>query len=459
MRSKMRYHSLSAALVAILVAHATIPAGALAQASAQTPTSNAAPVADMYARYVAPSQCITGRGRMTAFFWRDKRQDTARYAPLTDSVPRVTRDSLRLCVAHFNIATVPDAQVLPMLDLGLALGDDALIRAATARAEKIIKALPPAKRTWTTEQLALSFLTASPSRITEARHYLHALDEMGKPAAYERFSTHYVTASLAFSAGEVAIADTETKALLAAFSDLGHAEQLNLADTLVHAYSVRTDVLKLTRNRDAVLAMLDSAKNTIMPLEENGGPWANYQKANAAGYLEALRRQANGLGLKAATLHAERWYGPVGDTIFPKPGRVTLVITSHPAALSFPVIATIRRLHDEYAPQGVDIVLSTFTTGWFRMTVTPKPAEEMDDFQQWFMDFLHLPIAVAAEESQFGRLPDGRRQNEPGPNLKAYSFGPNAVLVGKDGKIRVVLNVMPENEQVYRQQIAAALKE
>jgi hypothetical protein len=455
----MRSPSLTAALVATLVAHATIPLVALAQASTQISAPDAAPVPDMYARYVAPSQCITGQGRMTAFFWRDKRQDTARFAPLTDSVPRFTRDSLRLCVAHFTIATVPDAQVLPMLDLGLALGDDVLIHAATARAEKIIKALPPARRPWMTEQLVLSFLHASPSRLTEARHYLHTLDEMGKTAAYERFSTHYVTASLAFTAGEVTMADTETKASLRAFSELGHAEQINLADTLLRAYAVRTEVLKLTRNRDAVLAMLDSAKNTVMPLEENGGPWANYQKANAAGYLATLRRQVNGLGVKAATLHAERWYGPSGDTVFPKPGRVTLVIMSHPAALSFPVIATIRRLHDEYAPQGLDVVLSTFTTGWFRTTVTPKPTEEMDDFQQWFMDFLHLPIAVAAEESQFGRLPDGRRQNEPGPNLKAYSFGPNAVLVGKDGKIRVVLNVMGEYEQVYRQQIAAALRE
>lgn len=459
----MRYNSLSAAVAAIVVACAVACAAVSTRAAAQAPASVSTPdasaAADMYARYVAPSQCITGVSRMTSFYWRDKRADTAHYATLKDTLPRMVRDSLRSCVAHFNVATVPDQQVVPMLDIALALDDDALANAVAARADKIIQALPPAKRPWMIEKVALSFLGATPMRLARAREYMHALDAMGASAAYERFSTHFMSGMLTFSLGNVAVADEDVKAMVAAFADLGHAEQLNIVDSLARGYGTYMQVMQLSQKGNVLLAALDSAKNLLVPLTQNGGPWAQYSRARVEASFGAYSRQAGGLGTKATTLHAERWYGVPGDTVFPKSHRVTIVVVGHPAGISFELLAVLRRLHDAYAAKGLDIVASTYTTGWFRTTVVPKPADEMDDFQHWFEDYLHFPVALAAEESQWGRLPDGRRQNEPGANQKAYEFGPNAVLVGKDGTIRLVLNVMPSTEEVYRQQIEKALEE
>lgn len=410
-----------------------------------------------YARYASPALCVESARRMSAFFWRDKHPDTARYAPQTDSAPRFVRDSLRLCAAQFSVAKVVDADVMPLLQVALLTGDDATIAAATKRLEAGLPVLPVDRRAWVLEGLATSFLSAMPAQLQRARMYAHALDAMGSAAAYERLSIHKILGTYAHSIGNIALADTETSASLAAMTDLSHTQQITLADTIMSAYFARASAVSLLRGKNAVLALLDSGLNVVVPLTQDGGPMTDYHRAVVQNAFGFYRRLYGAMGTPAKPVHADQWLSTTGDTVFPKSGRVTLAILAHPAFFPVAAISVLRRLHDEYAARGLDIVFMTYTTGWFRTIIEPKPGDEIHNLQRWYLDYWHMPASIAAEESQFGRLADGRRRNVPATNLTNYGFGVSAVLIGKDNVIQFALDIIPANEQVYRQQIDAAL--
>jgi hypothetical protein len=433
-----------------------------AGAQASTQASTQAPAAsDPYVRYTSAARCVEGASRMTAFYWRDKHQDTARYAPATDVIPTPVRDSLRMCASHFSAATVADDDVLPMLQLSLLTGDTTAVNAAEARLTRSLAALPLPRRAWLLEGMASALLGARPAQVTRARGYVRALDALGKPAASERMSTHKIVAEYAWSVGELAVADSEIHASLAAAGELGKAEQLNQADGIAGAFILRATIASVRQGRTAATSILDTAATVALPLTQSGSPYDAYRRQRMESGFAYYRTMYNIDGTTAKTVRADWWMGSPGDTVFPKTNKVTVAIIVHPGNLSFPAIATIRRLHDEFASRGLDFVLMTYTTGYFRTAVTPKPSVEVQEFQRWFVDYLHVPLTMAVEESQFGRLPDGRRQNTRMTNEVNYSVGANALLIGKDGVIRMALSLTPnlENEQVYRRQIAAALGE
>lgn len=436
----------------------SLAAGYSAGAQAPAPAPAAS---DPYVRYTSAARCVEGASRMIAFYWRDKHQDTARYAPATDVTPAPVRDSLRMCASRFSVAKVADDDVLPMLQLSLLTGDTTAVNAAEARLTRSLAALSLPRRAWLLEGMASAFLGARPAQFARARGYVRALDALGKPAAYERMSTHTLIADYAWSVGELAIADSEVHAANAAVSELGKPEQINQADNIAGVFTLRATISSIRQGRSAATAILDTAATVALPLTQSGSPYDAYRRQRMENGFAYYRGVYNIGGTTAKPVRADWWMGSPGDTVFPKSNTVTLAIFVHPGNLGFPTIATIRRLHDEFASRGLDFVLMTYTTGYFRTAVTPKPSTEVQEFQRWFVDYLHLPLTMAVEESQFGRLPDGRRQNTRMTNEVNYSAGTNALLIGKDGVIRMALSLTPglENEQVYRRQIAAALGE
>ena len=203
--------------------------------------------------------------------------------------------------------------------------------------------------------------------------------------------------------------------------------------------------------------MVRNVAAIVLPLTQAGAPWDNSKRAIAQNGIEGYRKRLVPFGLPAKPIRADGWLNSPDDTVFPKRGRVTVVVFSHPDVLSFPAVATLRRLHDDFAAQGVDFVFSTFTTGYFHTAILARPNDEMARLHGWFIDFLHLPMAVAVEASQFGRLPDGRRYNAPMTNQANYFYGPDALIVGKDGVIRLAVDLAPNTEPLYRRELAAAL--
>ena len=435
-----------------LCASMILLAAAARPAAAQTAAADGP-----FARY-APSLCVEAARRMQDFYWRDKRADTLVYAPLTDSLPGIVRDSLRRCVARFTPATVASDELVPLVTASLLAGDSVRAAAATARLAAAFPAMPPALRRWTMADLGMAQLAAAPVRLAEARAVAARLDTMGAAAAYERLSLHWHIAAFAVTAGALDVAEAESRASLAAVKELTPEQQITLCDTITASYLVRVRTLALRDGAAPALALLDTMATVITPFTRNGMAWADQAKAQLDNAIGLQRFILGFMGQRAKPIHGDYWYPfTPGDTVFPRPGRVTVAMLLDGGTMDFKLFATLRRLHASYAARGLDIVFMTVSRGFYRMSVLPDPAVEAGKLRGFFVDYLKLPLALTVEESQFGRLSDGRRQNTASLNATNYRVGVGMALIGKDGSFKMLLTLSPESELLYRRAIEAEL--
>jgi len=434
--------------VAICVAAALAPSLALGQGGTAT---------DSYARYVSPAQCVQTAVRMRQFYWRDKHIDTARTVTV-DAYPLSIRDSVRMCASRFSAAAVLPDQLAPLVELALILDDTVTVNAAAARAIATVPSVPPEQRAARILYVVKAFLEAKPRRIDQARHYARVLDSMGASAIYERMKAGELIASALWVSGQTAAADTQSRAAIAASKELSEAEQFNFAFQIRDAYVTRSRIVLSLYGRDSALAFIDTAHARTIPLTHNGGPHASEMLGNFEGFFRDYRKGFDAIGRVSKPVHAESWLGTAVDSVYPKPGRVTVFLFSDPDVTNFELVATLRRLRERYAGRDVDFVYSTYTAGYFRGKVEPTPADEVKDLKRWFVDFINMPVTVAVEESQFGRLIDGRRQNVDTENRKNYYLGSNVAIIGKDGKRRAALSSLGvDSEEMYYREIDEAL--
>lgn len=419
------------------------------------------PIADLtYPRYVNPAQCVEASKRLTALYWRDKRTDTIRYTPATDSVPTSVRTAIRACAARFTVKGVPTDQLLPLGELELVMGNDAEAQAAFDRLTASLSTASTDRRAWILDIMVHTALDARPSRMTLARRYLAQLDALGNAAAYGRLSAHTVMASYLWIAGDVAGTIAQSDAAIAGGRAMSRNDQLDLFDSLLVAYGGKKPAIVVRDGPQAALALLDTASSVLMPLTATGTRWGDQVKQGIMQWMGYEQGNTTPLGTLAKPVHGDYWFGGTpGDTVFPKPGRVTLMVFLNAAFSDFYMYAMVQRLHDKYAARGLDLVYMAYTMGSFRNTVHPKPANEVEQYKRWFLDYVHLPMTFAIEESQYGRLADGRRENTPMMNQKNYWHGDDGILVGKDGKIRLIIPVRGTEESILDQQIEAALSQ
>lgn len=424
--------------------------------SAQWPAATV-PTDSMYARYQTPDACVDAANRLTARYWRDKRADTVRLAPGTDSVPTSVREMVRGCSARFAIATVAVDQLIPLGQTRLVLGDDAGAAEAFARTLANPWARDVKQRSWLLHLIMMSYLDAKPTRLALARQYTAQLDSMGTPAAYMRVLSHTHLASYAWTTGDLASAATEAGRAMTAFKELPRPEQVNIVDTVEGDYFLKVSVDAVTQGGPAALAMLDSTETALHPLMYADAPWAPLIRGPFERGMATFRHLYSAIGHPGPAIVGKTWFGGVeGDTLFPKSGRVTLVVLVNQYT-PFPMFATIRRLHELYAARGLDIVCVSRTEAYFRSSLMPKTSEEMVALKSWYADFLHIPATFAVEVGWLERLSDGRERGLPSVNQQNYEYGTSGVVVGKTGTMDAVLNVFPSDEAVLTKVIATAL--
>jgi hypothetical protein len=371
-------------------------------------------------------------------------------------MPAPIRDSVRVCASHFSVSDVPPDQLLPLAQLEFLLGDAAQADAAIARLMAQAANASASQRAWLLDLAVNVALTVRPARLDRVRTYLTQLDPLGHDAAYARLSAHQLYAGYAWSMGDAQTALTESDKAIAAFKELSQAQQVNMIDTAAMAYSTNANATSVTAGPQAAMAILDSARATLIPLAQTGNQWGARKQAQLRYHFTLLQNTYTPVGTVAKPIKADFWYTAPGDTVFPKPDRVMLaVLVARPR--DFSLFATVRRLHDKYAARGLDIVFMLATEGYFRSQLESQPTDEAAVLNGWYRDYLKLPVALAIEISQFGRLPDGRRKNTPAVNRRNYDHGLPGVLVGKDGKVVMVADVSPDAEAILDQQIETAL--
>jgi hypothetical protein len=440
-------------VVSALVTLCAVPFAAL---GAQWPVVTV-PTDSMYTRYQTPDACADAAHRLTARYWRDKRADTVRLAPGTDSVPTPVREVVRDCAARFATATVAVDQLIPLGQTRLVLGDDAGAAEAFTRLLASPGARDVKQRSWLLHLITMAYLDAKPTRLALARRYAAQLDSMGTSAAYMRVLSHTHLASYAWTTGDLASAATEAGHAITAFKELPRPEQVNIVDTVESDYFLKVSVDAVTQGGPAALAMLDSTEAALHPLMYADAPWAQLIRGPFERGMATFRHLYAAIGHPGPAIVGNTWFGGVeGDTIFPKAGRVTLVVLVNQYT-PFPVFSTIRRLHALYAARGLDIVCVSRTEAYFRSSLMPKTLEEMVALKSWYNDFLHIPATFAIEVGWLERLSDGRERGLPSVNQHHYEYGTSGVVVGKTGTMDAVLNVFPADEAVLTNVIATAL--
>jgi hypothetical protein len=196
--------------------------------------------------------------------------------------------------------------------------------------------------------------------------------------------------------------------------------------------------------------MVEDAKGELVPLRPTGTPGFVGRE------LEGLTRLYGWYGKKAETLRPSHWYVANGDTLRPKPGTASLVLLGTPncGGQCYSQYAAIRRLEARYGA-ALNTTIVTGTEGYFLNNLTPNPSAESDSAGKYFIDFLKLPVGIAASEISFTREVDGRRNVHPSADQEHYDKGRNAVLVGSDGLIKAIVTFGLTRERLVSDLVAA----
>jgi hypothetical protein len=406
---------------------------------------------DPFVRYVTPGQCVQAAERLQRLYWRDKRPDTVVFAPATDSVPAPVAQALRRCVDRFSVQTVVPADLRNLATVYLWTGQDSLAQRAMDRLAVTSRAQSARDRGWELWLWASTLLAIRPTRTSMARQVLAQLDALGAPAALWRVFAHRQYADYAWSVNDRATSEAEGRLGIAATHQLSTAERIDWYNHVEGAYLSAAVPLALRQGGTAALALLDTMTADVAPLRPAGSP----DQRRLVASLAEDRVLFESLGRRDLHVHADAWYGANGDTIRPRPGRLSLVLFMY--GPSYETFATVRRLHALYGAKGLDIIFLTSTSGAFRELPMPNPRVEADSMGQYTLHFLGLPGTVAAEWTPFSYIADGRRRNDETPNQRVFGHLGGSVLIDRSGVVRWIDSVQPSSEAVWTAVIRDAL--
>jgi len=401
---------------------------------------------DPYVRYTSPGQCEQAARRLFDQYWRDKRADTIRYTPETDSVPAPVLLATRQCAARFSAATVEPRELLDLAYLYLWTQQDDLARAAMARLERTNANRSTTDRAWPLYLYVKGLLQARPGRLREVRTAMQQLDAVGASAATWRLFAHNLYASYAVMINDLGTAESEARAALTASHQMSFPDRVDWAGDIQTTYFTLTTPVSMTRGGPVALAVLDTAVTDLSPLRPAGS--GDQQEIR-----DGIRRRRTPLAALGKhglpPVHATTWFGTNGDTTRPRRGVATLLIST-PSSCDggcYPMFATIQRLHATYGDR-LDIVLMTATRGFFRDQLILSPTAEADSSGNYYTRFLQLPVALAVESTSFAYAPDGRRQNTQVVNARSYPFDRPAIFLDPSGTVRWVGEVSPYDERL-----------
>lgn len=472
-----------------------------AQSAAAPSAASSAAAPDPYARYTRPGQCAQAAHRLNDQYWRDKRADTVIYGPATDSVPASVIAAAKICAARFSMTKIPSRDLLGLVDLYLWTHQDSLAHSAAERLVAASSAQLPSNRGWILYQIVRSYLSARPVQLAVAKRYLTQLDALSAPAAPWRLFAHTLMSRYMMSLDDTSAALAEANAALTAGTQMDKNDRADRVFALLDAYHALAEPTSLRFGGPAAVAVFDSAMRVLLPLRaphpgnttrrkapttlgtgdvivrggtdpvmamalmmggmgaSMGGPDAQMMLQQA---ITESQRPYTIVGKPAPPLQASHWYAAGTDTgPRPKPGAVTLLFSAAPncGAVCFPMYASLRRIYDTYHAAGLQIILMSSTSGFFRNQPAPVPAKEVEEIRAYYLDFLKLPGVLGVDETQFSHRPDGRRVNTPRQSREDYFRGINAVVVGKSGTVLFADNLTADREQVFRAVIGDALKQ
>lgn len=403
-------------LGAMTAAIAVTPASAAAQ-------SSAAPQPGGYT-YYWPGECLQAVRRGRDYYWR-ARQDSVAWTIPGDTALSDEKKVARECVAHFANAQLTPRDLVPLAQLYLILGDESSARSNIERRLAEADVHDPGPRAWVLAQIVDGALSVSPKHLELAQTYLTQLEALrGDDAAVGKVKAYLALAEYYRDMGNDEAMVSASQHVVAAGRGLNAHDRIEFASDLLHAYDYMAE------------AEGDRTNDSVAPLAVVARARADLgQLPNVA---EGLREMTEVFGLyghPGARLVATAWVGPAGDTIHPMPGKVTL-LDFIAYRWTLPAAGHMKQEFGEK----LDLALVRPTIGYFKDLGPLSTADEVGYLRKYFTDELNAPGALAITETQFHRIPDGRRIPDPGPNDRAYQTGTGTsfVVLDKQGIIRRV---------------------
>ena len=393
---------------------ATLPTVSVAQ-------SSDAPKPDGYT-YYWPGACVQAVRRSHDYYWR-AREDSAAWSPAVDTALSDEKKAARECATHFANASLTTYDLIPLAQLYLITGDDATARTVVERRLADPDVKDASARAWALAQIVDAYLSVSPKRPETALTYLSQLDALkGDEAAVGKVKAYLALAEYYRDFGNDSAMVRASQQVIASGKGLNSHDRNEFARTLVLAYNYMAEA-EADRTGDSVapLAVLGKARADIGSL------------MGVAGSLRELSAVYGLYGHPGARLVANAWIGAPGDTIHPVAGK--------PALLNFIayrwMFPAARRMAAEFGDK-LDVASVRPTIGYFKDLGPLNTTVEAGYLRTYFADDVHVAGAVAITETQFHRIPDGRRIPDPGPNDRAYQTdaGSSFVVLDKNGVIR-----------------------
>jgi len=416
----------------------------------------AAPVP--YDNYPAPSACVSvGQRAMAAAIW-DQITDTLPIDPdrrvVAEAQAEIRRCLQQVLPGGMNVRGVPERDVAALFFLGRGLALDSIATPAWHRAlgQQRIRD----DSTTILWHLSGSYANGSPTNLATTRRIGAWLDTLGVIGERPLLPNDSFWISQHGDANELARALFDTAAMRAEIAGIRkNAAALPPAGkkgselTVIGAQAeeLLLALLQNPQSDSAVAALKAKALEQLGPQQEEEG------------YGGAMLM----LGEHYGPLHPDFWFGRnPSDSIFPRPGRITLVQVVVPRFCTCEeMAATLHRLKARFG-DSLDILLVLQTAGHFNGRVKLTPAEEAAAFDQRIHQEWKVDGVVGVYTTTFvpNADPDRRLVAQVIPELRHIRFGNDAMIIDRRGKMILAgaISASPWQERTLIKLVESLLK-
>lgn len=380
------------------------------------------------------------------------------------ALPAVVITEAQRCSAQWPSQSANLDDYRPLLTLYLQAGRDTDARTLIQRRLAAPDAAADSVKAAVIDAAAENYVLATPARVADAEHMLDqfaTLPKTGDRLFQQMFGWHMVQTASDF------LGDTARARRAAA-----HMPELAAALT--------------PEDKESVLWQLRAKYWTYQAYEYlNWFTALDRLRTSTASYVSLMRdswaKASNEhqrvvqfpLGNMAAPVEGEFWFMPSSGTgpsvrvsaptpTRPTRGKIALVVFFDGCIRSssecWDIDATLRRLHQHYPDVELTLIGQTF--GFVLDQVPPPPDQEAELYRQWWLEFQHIPAALAVSVTPFTRVedPDRRRINQATANQLHYSTAswPSSMkgyLIDRDGTIIYADTVHQRSEKRFSQLI------
>lgn len=400
-----------------------------------------------FATYETPGDCLSAARVVQDDAERDLLPDTLTEAVRLGVMSAANVALLRHCASHFAAAATAPRELYNLVSLSLMLGDDQ--RADSAAGRLVAAAATTKARAQILLRLMISYLRVPPP-------------QGGDDASRHRRATRFEQQLMALG---VAAWNQQLTAKLYRYRDAdadapkhwhwNGAERIHDALAILQWCDALPSVVRDSMLHQLSLSGMDmgrqllEAKGTEDPahlaafgdsLRAASPTFATW----GGGYIPQELALFRLVGAPAPPPRHDFWFNTRDQSVWPRPGVISLLVEEGQGTLNFHDIAVLRRLAARYGEQ-LDITIRATTAGYSPHSGPQTSAEEAVSDSAYFLGtlkLLQLPASLMVVASQFTTLPDGHVEvnyrREPGWEHA------RTLLVDQQGRVLVASPWLPE---------------